>query len=85
MKKDKNWKCEKCGSSNFMESCVGTTAAYYKPVYKDGVNVNPDKNRTDYERVCLDCNSVWSVSYVLGKVTRNELCGRCKHGAIVYE
>ena len=47
--------CPHCGESYYMEGHSVTTAAYYPPVYKDGVNINPDKNTTTTYCTCLAC------------------------------
>lgn len=37
-----------------------TTTAYYPPTYnKDGVNINPDANKTTQEVRCLSCGKNW--------------------------
>ena len=36
--------CPHCGKSYFMEDYTIATTAYYPPIYKDGVNINPDRN-----------------------------------------
>ena len=53
-------KCPKCGQSYFMEKYSVSTAVYYPPIYKDGVNINPDRNITTTVCVCLNCNETFS-------------------------
>jgi hypothetical protein len=36
-----------------MSTC---TAVYYPPVWKDGVNINPDRNTTTTKAHCYECN-----------------------------
>ncbi len=55
-----NVKCPKCGESYYMEKYSMTTAAYYPPIYKDGVNINPDRNTTTTECQCLNCGKNFS-------------------------
>lgn len=54
---ENNWKCEKCGKSYYSDSLGTTTLMYYKPIYKDGVNINPDKNVTSFRRSCIGCGA----------------------------
>lgn len=63
-----NFKCPHCGKSHY--SCEGgiTTAMYYVPVYKDGVNVNPDGNITTYQCKCMECGTEFSVQVRYGEV-----------------
>ena len=35
-------KCPQCGDSYYMGKYATTTAMYFAPIYKDGVNINPD-------------------------------------------
>ena len=37
-------KCPNCGKSYYKVKYSTVTAVYYPPIYKDGVNINPDKN-----------------------------------------
>ena len=55
------WKCPECRKNHFQESARCTTLAYYQPIYKDGVNINPDRNAISYIRHCLECNSRWLI------------------------
>lgn len=48
-------KCPYCGGLYYMDCGGYTTAACYPPIWKDGVNVNPDRNRTTTTYRCLDC------------------------------
>lgn len=48
-------KCPHCGESYYMELSSWTTAAYSPPIYKDGVNINPDRNTTTTECECMNC------------------------------
>jgi len=50
-----NVKCPNCGESYYMENYSMTTAVYYLPIYKDGVNINPDRNTTTVYCTCMNC------------------------------
>lgn len=50
-----NIKCPHCGKSHYMELGGFRTAGYYPAVYKDGVNVNPDRNISTTTCQCLEC------------------------------
>lgn len=49
-------KCPNCGASHYMEGPSQRTLLYCPPIWKDGVNQNPDTNITTTEAHCLDCN-----------------------------
>ena len=49
-------KCPHCGASHYSEGPSMRTAVYYPPVWKDGVNINPDRNVTTTEAHCYECN-----------------------------
>lgn len=53
-------KCPKCGKSYYMEKYTTCTAMYYPPIYKDGVNINPDRNMSTTVCVCLECQHIFS-------------------------
>ena len=53
-------KCPTCGASYYMERYSVSTAMYYPPVYKDGVNINPDRNITTTVCQCINCNNTFS-------------------------
>lgn len=45
-----------------------STCAYYKPMYnEDGVNTNPDRNRTDTVYKCNKCKKQWDVRQQYGE------------------
>lgn len=48
-------KCPYCGESYFMEKYSTSTAVYYPPIWKDGVNVNPDRNSVTTYCQCMAC------------------------------
>lgn len=47
--------CPHCGESYYMENYSMTTAVYYPPIYKNGVNINPDRNTTTTHCTCMNC------------------------------
>lgn len=53
-------KCPKCGKSYCMEKYTTCTAMYYPPIYKDGVNINPDRNISTTVCLCLECQNIFS-------------------------
>lgn len=50
-----NVKCPHCGKSYYMENYSVSTAVYYPPIYKDGVNINPDRNQSTTHCTCMNC------------------------------
>ena len=52
-----NWFCPKCGKSYFSDSVGTTTLVYYPPIWKDGININPDRNTTSFTRHCYECGA----------------------------
>ena len=55
-----NIKCPKCGESYYMERYSTTTAMYYPPIYKNGININPDRNITTRVCQCMNCSNTFS-------------------------
>lgn len=55
-------KCPHCGESYYMEHYSTTTAVYYPPIWKNGVNVNPDRNTTTTYCTCMNCHKDFSYS-----------------------
>ena len=53
-------KCPNCGKSYYRKEYTVCTAVYYPPIYKDGVNINPDKNSETVYCDCLNCNYTFS-------------------------
>lgn len=50
-----NIKCPNCGESYYMENGSRCTLMYFPPIYKDGVNINPDRNITTTHCTCMAC------------------------------
>ena len=56
-------KCPNCGESYFTESYSTTTAMYYPPGYKNGININPDRNITTTTCYCKVCGKTFNYQY----------------------
>lgn len=52
--------CPHCGESYYIENYNTSTCVYYPPVYKDGVNINPDRNTTTAHCTCMNCGKDFS-------------------------
>ena len=55
-----NRQCPHCNESYYMENYSISTCMYYPPIYKDGVNINPDRNTTTVCCTCMNCNKDFS-------------------------
>lgn len=64
----KKIECPKCGESYYIDRYSTRTAMYYPPVWKDGVNVNPDGNITTHVCECLNCGNSFSYQERYGDV-----------------
>ena len=64
--------CPHCGASHYSESYSSCTAVYYPPIWKNGVNVNPDMNITTTRAHCYECNYDFIIKYQNGKVWTEE-------------
>jgi ribosomal protein L37AE/L43A len=53
--------CPKCNKPTYRTIGMAiTTTAYYPPIYdKNGVNTNPDRNKTKTLWKCLECGNEW--------------------------
>ena len=60
--------CPNCGASYFQEGATMTTAVYYPPIWKDGININPDRNTSTTECRCLNCGQKFYVERCAGEV-----------------
>lgn len=54
-------KCPHCGESYYAEMYSVSTAMYCPPVWKDGVNINPDRNQTTTHCRCLNCGKEFDI------------------------
>ena len=50
-------KCPKCGESYYQEMHTTTTCLYCPPIMKDGVNINPDRNKSTTRYHCCNCGN----------------------------
>lgn len=53
-------RCPHCGESYYMQNFSTSTCVYYPPIYKDGVNINPDRNTTTVYCTCMNCKKEFS-------------------------
>lgn len=53
-------KCPICGSTHFVVGPSVSTCVYYPPIIKDGVNINPDRNKCTTSYECCNCGNRWS-------------------------
>ena len=65
---EKNIACPNCGVSYFSEGVTTTTAVYYPPIWKDGININPDRNVSTTECQCINCGQKFYVKRCAGEV-----------------
>lgn len=56
-----NIQCPHCGESYYTELYSTSTSVYYPPIYKDGANINPDRNHTTTYCRCLNCNKEFEI------------------------
>ena len=54
-----NIKCPKCGAKYFEVGSSYCTAVYYPTIIKDGVNINPDRNKSVTTYTCCECGHRW--------------------------
>lgn len=52
--------CPHCGESYYMENNRRTTCVYYPPIWKDGVNINTDRNKSTVSCTCMNCGKDFS-------------------------
>ena len=52
-------KCPKCGAKYFEVGASYCTAVYYPTIIKDGVNINPDCNKSVTTYTCCECGHRW--------------------------
>lgn len=55
-----NKRCPHCGESYYSEGESYVTALYCPPIYKDGVNINPDTNISTTTYHCYACGKDWT-------------------------
>lgn len=54
-----NIKCPKCGAKYFEVGPSVSTCVYYPTIIKDGVNINPDRNKSVTTYTCCECGHSW--------------------------
>lgn len=54
-------KCPKCGESYYQELYSDVTTAYYPPIYKNGVNINPNSNKLTTHCRCCNCGTEFDI------------------------
>ena len=54
-----NIKCPKCGAKYFEVGSSYCTAVYYPTIIKDGVDINPDRNKSVTTYTCCECGHRW--------------------------
>lgn len=57
-----SWKCPKCKKNHFQDTIHTATATYFPPIFKNGVNMNPDRNIVCFERHCANCGHSFAIS-----------------------
>ena len=66
-------KCPFCRESYYQELYTITTAAYYPPTFKNGININPDKNLNTHVCRCVSCGKSFSYRTQLNKIIDKEV------------
>ena len=54
-----NIKCPKCGAKYFEVGPSYCTTVNYPTIIKEGVNINPDRNRSTTSYTCCECGHRW--------------------------
>ena len=67
-------KCPHCGESYYQEGMSTCTCMYYPPIYKDGVNINPDRNIHTTYCHCLACGKEFIITSRYGEETKVSKC-----------
>lgn len=60
--------CPRCGKSHYKQGPTLCTAMYFAPVMQDGVNINPDRNVSTTECMCLECGTPFRIKRCCGAV-----------------
>lgn len=56
-------KCPYCGESYYQEDYSTVTCMYFPPIYKDGKNINPDRNIHTTHCHCLACGKAFTITH----------------------
>ena len=51
--------CPHCGESYYRVDYSTSTCIYFPPIYKNGVNINPDKNKSTTHCTCINCGKTF--------------------------
>lgn len=54
-------KCPHCGKRHYIELYSTSTTVYHPPIYKDGININTDKNKATTHCECLNCGKEFDI------------------------
>lgn len=65
-------RCPACGESYYTVLYSMQTAMYYPPIYKNGVNINPDMNTTTITCSCCNCGREFSYQTRGGEVVSKD-------------
>lgn len=57
-----SWRCPKCKKNYFRDDAGTVTMMYFPPTFKDGKNINPDRNTHSFRRNCLSCGCSFDIS-----------------------
>lgn len=60
-------KCPYCHASYYIDNYQTVTAMYYPPIYKDGININPDGNVFTHNCTCCNCGKNFTYFEEYGK------------------
>ena len=52
-------KCPNCGSTHFEVGPSVSTCVYYPTIIKDGININPNRNKCTTSYECCKCGKKW--------------------------
>lgn len=75
---DNSIKCPYCGESYYKEGYMTSTALYCPPVYRNGININPNINTYTVACKCLACGKSFNLVTKLG----NTVVERCDIGEV---
>lgn len=68
MDSDNLIRCPNCGASHYQYHYSVTTTMYFPPIYKDGINTNPDGNLTTNYCTCCECDHDFYYQVQYGEV-----------------
>lgn len=56
------YRCPYCDENYYIAGPTTVTCLCYPSVYKNGVNINPDRNIHTTQCQCLNCNKYFTIS-----------------------